>query len=887
LKKLSKYVFLGLLSFFVLTNTFAQSEVISVYAENEPLSEVLSRISENYKLKFAFDSDSFQEISVTTEVENVSLTDFLQLLNSQYNIKSKLIDGTWVMLETQPEVIEIAPPKKTIPKYVEVSGFVKDKSTGKELMYCNLALGENKGGMTNELGFFNIEVPKTDSVKLKISYLGYRPIDTLVAVDKEVTIYLQTSGFIIDAIEVRRYEKQILQSSPQTGKIAFNPAKSENTPRVSNDDLANALLFIPGVNFLQGNVAGLSVRGATPTDNLILFDGIPVLETSHLLGNMSVLNSKFVQQAFVSRGGFGAEFGDRVAGLIELTGKSGKNRKPYLELGANLLNTNVLINFPIGHKFSLTAAWRRSFIDSWENYLYLRLVEGVNTDNTSGEPLTSSIYPVIQYEDVNAKISFHPSDNFDVNLNFLYGRDNQSKDFALLQTNDFFRNEGARSEHLGFSFNLNWQSNNKWFHSFKAGFSSLEKFTIDEMGELKEYTEIIENPGQGKGKGKGLLKTKEKTYEKFAEDIDNGENRIEEYRISWKSEFKTGSFFNKAGIGWTANDYSYNFYANRSEAFVPVDAMVDSASLYMLNAFIHQDISVTEKLNFYWGVRSNLDITSGKTYWQPRGGLEYQPEPGLSLYVKTGIYNQFLTGLKRIDSEGRFNRIWYLTGNKDHDAVRSKHYIFGAEYEKNGWFLNIEGYVKNTSGKINFLAETVDIGNKLVISYFPQHLYERNTGIDFFVQKKHSIFNHMLGYSLSNTDERTDGINSGSWYSSYTDRPHRLKISEILSWKNWSITGSWQFASGLPVLNLSEKNELINPERTLHFSQLDFAVAKKLTFPHFSVHAGASFLNVLDRINVVEVNYLRFASAQETLSVRSDISALGFTPVFFVNIELR
>lgn len=876
-----------MLSFFVLTKAYTQSNLISVHAENEPLSRVLTRISENYNLKFAFDSDSFQKITVKTVIENVPFTDFLHLLESQYNIKSQLIDGTWVMVKTQPEIFEIESPKKNKPKFVQVSGFVKDKSTGEELMYCNVALGEDKGGMTNEMGFFNIEIPETDSVKLRISHLGYRPIDTLVTVNKEVTVFLETSGYIIDAIEVRRYEKQILQSSPQTGKIAFNPTKSENTPRVSNDDLTNALLFIPGVNFLQGNVAGISIRGATPTDNLILFDGIPVLETSHLLGNMSVLNSKFVHQAFVSRGGFGAEFGDRVSGLIELTGKSGKNRKPYLELGANLLNTNVLANLPVGDKFSVTAAWRRSFIDSWENYLYLRLVDGINSDNMTGEPLTSSIYPVIQYEDVNAKISYHPSDNFDVNLNFLHGRDNQSKDFALLQTNDFFRNESARSEHLGFSFNLNWQSNNKWFHSLKAGFSSLEKYTVDEMGELKEYTEIIVNPGQGKGKGKGLLKTKEKTYEKFVEDIDNGENKIEEYRISWKSEFKTGPFFSKAGIGWTANDYSYNFYANRSEAFVPVDALIDSASLYMLNAFIHQDISVTEKLSFYWGLRSNVDITSGKTYWQPRGGLEYQPDPGLSLYAKTGIYNQFLTGLKRIDSEGRYNRIWYLTGNKKHDAVRSKHYILGAEYEKNGWFLNIEGYMKNTSGKINFFAETVDIGTEWVIGYFPKQLDERSKGIDFFVQKKHSVFNHMLGYSISSTDERTVGINSGSWYPSYTDRTHRVKISEMLTWKNWSITGSWQFASGLPVLNLSEKNELINPKRTWHYAQLDFAVAKELTFPNFSVHAGASFLNVLDRINVVEVNYLRFASAQETLSVRSDISALGFTPVFFLNIELR
>jgi hypothetical protein len=46
-------------------------------------------------------------------------------------------------------------------------------------------------------------------------------------------------------------------------------------------------------------------------------------------------------------------------------------------------------------------------------------------------------------------------------------------------------------------------------------------------------------------------------------------------------------------------------------------------------------------------------------------------------------------------------------------------------------------------------------------------------------------------------------------------------------------------------------------------------------------------LNVLNRENVVEVNYLRFSSELGSLTVRSDISALGFTPVFFMNVRFQ
>ena len=210
----------------------------------------------------------------------------MERLESEYFIKSKFIDGTWVLIATEPKIFlvpepEAEPPK---PKFIAVSGFVKDKNSGEELIYCNVAAGENRGGMTNELGYFNIMIPADDSVAINISHLGYHRLDTIVPANQTAKIYLIPSEIVMEAIQVTRFEKQVLQASPQPGKFAFNPVKSSNAPRISNDDLANALLLIPGVSFVQGSSAGLSVRGGSPTDNLVLFDGIPVLETSHLLG---------------------------------------------------------------------------------------------------------------------------------------------------------------------------------------------------------------------------------------------------------------------------------------------------------------------------------------------------------------------------------------------------------------------------------------------------------------------------------------------------------------------------------------------------------------------------------------------------------------------------
>ncbi|WP_372934334.1 TonB-dependent receptor [Mariniphaga sediminis] len=863
--------------------TRAQYPDITVSSERKPLAGVLEEVTRNYGVKFAYDANSFHDIETRFSFEGIALEEFLRFLEKEYAVSSSLIDGTWVLViqetrDSEPPVF--APPE---PQLTRLSGFVRDKETGEDLEYCNVACEPNKGGMTNELGFFTFTLPHTDSVRLLVSYLGYRTMDTIVSPQNTVMILLEPSEIMLKPVRVVHTEREVLQASPLPEKIAFNPLKSSAVPRISNDDLGNALLLIPGVNFLQGASPGLSIRGGAPTDNLVLFDGIPVLETSHLLGNMSVLNAKFVQQAFVSRGGFDAGYGGRVSGLIELTGKSGKNNRPYLDVSANLLNSNVLANIPVTNKFSITAAWRRSFIDSWQNYLYYRLIE--NVSSTDENPVTSTIIPSIKYQDVNTKISFHPSAKMEFNLNLLYGKDRQSRDFELIQTNDYYRNERMKSGSLGMSLNWKWQVNDEWFHSFSAGFSSWEKDMVDETGELEEITEVIENPGKGQGKGKGLAKTRERTYSRQTHDIDNGFNHIEEYRAAWKTALKSGNFTHEAGVGLTYNSYAYDFFASRLKDTLQIDSIASSANQYLLNAFVQQNIDVTDQVRFRWGLRSSFDISRRKTFWQPRGGLEFLPVRGVKVYFLSGIYYQFLTGIRRFDSEGHFSPVWYLPDDKGQGTVSGTHYILGGKFEKDGWFIDLEAYLKNAEGKVNLFAEEVGLGEKISVTYNPHESRERNKGIDLFVQKKHFLFNHMLSYSIATAEEQTSGFFGNKWYPGYNDRTHRLKLTEMIRWKNWTLTGSWQVASGLPVVQYTRDSTTDEFARSDPFAQLDLALIKTFTGNFYSFSAGVSMLNVFDRKNIVEVNYLRFSSDAGSMTVRSDISALGFTPVFFINAK--
>ncbi len=186
---------------------------------------------------------------------------------------------------------------------------------------------------------------------------------------------------------------------------------------------------------------------------------------------------------------------------------------------------------------------------------------------------------------------------------------------------------------------------------------------------------------------------------------------------------------------------------------------------------------------------------------------------------------------------------------------------------------------------MNLFAEDVSSGEDWVVTYIPRESNERNKGIDLFVQKKHSLFNHMFSYSLSSNEEKTDGIFDNNWHPGYNDRTHRLKLTEMVGWKNWTLTGSWQVASGLPVFRFVQDTASEEFARSESFAQLDLALMKTFYKSFYSFSAGVSMLNVFDRKNIVEVNYLRFSSDTGSMTVRSDISALGFTPVFFINLK--
>lgn len=850
MQKISAYIILLALFLLSAFPVLAQQKSISIHANNEALSSVLEKISQEQPAHFAFDATYFSTIKTTLNLRQISLTDFIKLICDKYHLLSEVIDNTIVLYKNP------APLPEPEPELINLSGVVQDSSSGEPLMFCHVgfATTSSKGTITNEMGVFSANLPKQNQLKIEISHLGYQRLDTIIRLQpaKFHTISLKPLAINIEVIQVFQQEKNMVEMGNQGERIAFNPKQSANLPKIDDNDLISSLSLIPGISFLGGQTQGIAIRGSSPSENLISLDGIPVLETSHLFGNLSVLNSKYVSQAFVSRGGFDASSGEKTSGIVELKGKS-NYYKSSLDLSANLLNVSATGNLALGKMISLGGSYRRSYNEQWENYLYKQILKQSSSDDES------SVSPQIQFDDFNLKLGIRPSVRHEINVNLMSSFDLQIRDYEFKEGSRLYRYEDGDAENRGFSANWFFQANNNFNQRLTVGYTDFTKTSFAHSG--------MNSNSQGKG-GK--------------DELDRDNNYLKELALQWAGELKTGRFTHQTGMGVAQNQVSYNYFAQRSTGNKLTDSILFDTEALLYHAYLQEKMSLG-KLKARIGLRANyLDLTS-ETYFQPRIGLSYQLSDQFEIIYAGGLYNQFLSRIRKIDMNGNSDQVWFLPDQSGNGILNAQQHLLGLQYEKNGWAVNAESYYKKTDGRVNLYAEQSGTADKSIV-YVQREGESVNYGIDLMLQYKHDKFTHILSGSVAHSNEQFEVFNQGESYPSFDDQRVKLRWTEMAKWNGWVFASSVYFHSGSPYLASSQDGAIPEFNRLPSFLQADFSAVKRVDFKFMQLSAGISLLNWTNRQNVLEVDYFNVSDSTGSYSVRTDITAVRFTPVFFVSL---
>jgi len=178
---------------------------------------------------------------------------------------------------------------------------------------------------------------------------------------------------------------------------------------VLGEDAIRAVGRLPGI--AQGGLsAQSSIRGGESGEILTLLDGFPLRQTFHLPGYQSVfgvLDPGLIADAEVYTGGFPARYGNRLAGVFDLT-TIGAGRDPRTALGLSVFNAMARRGGAIG---ATHADWLASARVGTLRPFIRAFAHG------AGEPT---------YADAYTRLGFGDAARLRVTANFLWSRDELS-----------------------------------------------------------------------------------------------------------------------------------------------------------------------------------------------------------------------------------------------------------------------------------------------------------------------------------------------------------------------------------------------------------------------------------------------------------------------------
>ena len=421
---------------------------LKVSYQDKPLSLVLLDLNIKYGLQFDYEESDIESISISKSLNKLPLSEGLTQLLSGSGLGFRVKSGRRVLLfRNSAAAIADAVPVRSNDEptrfKINVAGVVKDRTTGERLPFASvLVKGTLIGTSTNVDGYFTLfEVP-SDTALLEVQYLGYQtrrfrltPGSDLNRLDIVLDNYQQQ---LEEVVVLAEQEEQLIKASKGISQIGVSPVQLASLPSFGEKDIFRGLQLLPGVSGTNESSSGLYVRGGTPDQNLILFDGFTVYHVDHLFGFFSAFNSNAIKDVQLHKGGFDAKFGGRISSVVELTGKDGNSESFNAGVGISLLSYNGFAETPFADgKGSLLVAGRRSFQSSFYGNLFDSFTESNRDQNAQNNPQQQigrlfgqqEVQPNSYFYDLNAKVTYRPTGRDVIALSF-YKRRGQPRQFA-------------------------------------------------------------------------------------------------------------------------------------------------------------------------------------------------------------------------------------------------------------------------------------------------------------------------------------------------------------------------------------------------------------------------------------------------------------------------
>ena len=657
---------------------------------------------------------------------------------------------------------------QTNPKKHTISGYMKDSLSTESLIGATVFNKANFAGTsTNQYGFYSLTLPAGE-LELVYSYVGYNAQVRRFKLMRDTTIHVLLEGsMLLQEVEIRADR---IQERTQMSAVSVPVTQIKSLPAFLGEvDLMKSLQLMPGIQSGGEGSSGLYVRGGGPDQNLILLDGVPVYNASHLFGFFSVFNADAINNVELLKGGFPARYGGRVSSVIDINMKEGNMKKFHGEGAVGIVSAKLTLEGPIQKdRSSFIISGRRTYID----ILAKPVIKEMNKQYSDNK-IDVGYY----FYDLTAKVNYRFSEKNRIFLSAYMGDDKFHADEETRGDEDAGKNfskfeSGLKWGNITGAFRWNHIFTPRLFGNTTITYSRYRFFVSTDQRELinseSNYFSSLYQSGINDWSGKIVF-----------DYLPSPEHYI---RYGVNAIYHT---FNPGAIALTEDWITLRLGNNKIYT-----------GEYSL--FFEDDIRLTSRLKANAGIHWSGFSVRSKFYqlWQPRISTRYLLTPQLSVkasYSRMAQYVHLLTN----SNVGLPTDLWVPTTDKlkpqsSHQIALGFAQNFREEYE-----ISIEGYFKTMDNVLEYkegatFLDTNDNWEDKVLQG-----KGNSYGVEFFTQKKTGSFTGWIGYTLAWSMRKFELINNGLQFPYKYDRRHDLSITLTKRFgQNIELSGVWVFGTG-------------------------------------------------------------------------------------------
>jgi len=670
-----------------------------------------------------------------------------------------------------------------------INGSVTDSRTGETLIGASVKVtgATTAAAVTNSYGFYSIGLTE-GQYEIAVSFIGYKTIRQNISITKDVRFNFaleednQLNEVVISAI--KRNENV---SSPQMGLQKIDIKEINSVPVLLGErDVLKTLQLLPGIKSAGEGNSGFYVRGGSTDQNLILLDEAPVYNASHLLGFFSTFNSDAIKDVSVYKGGMPAQYGGRLASVLDIKMNDG-NRKTYtVEGGVGLISSRLKVEGPIvKDKGSFMISARRTYMDA---FLKLSPDSSINSNT-------------LYFYDLNAKANYQIDDKNTLYLSGYFGRDKLG---------------------LSDTFGFNWGNATvtlRWNHLFN------NKLFSNTSLIYSNYNYVLQN---------------------FMEENNFEINSaIKDFNLKQDFEYSLNNSHNlKFGVNAIQHTIAPGKLTATETSSVNA-TNYESRKGMELAAYLSDEWNASERLNVVYGLRlssfalfgpgtiktydTDGNVTGNDVYksgevvksylnLEPRFSASYQlnEQSSFKAAYTRNIQNIHLMSNSTSTSP---TDLYIMNSNNVKPEIADQVATgYFRNFNDNNYEFSAEVYYKWMQNQIEYRSGTDLRGNNNVeadLLYGDGRAY----GIELFFKKRFGKFNGWVGYTLSRTERQFDAINNGNWFYAKQDRTHDLSVVGIYKGgPRWTFSSVFVYNTGSAVTFPSGKYQ-INGRTVFYYTE--------------------------------------------------------------------